>query len=306
MKKTVIINNQHLSLRSYNGQKVVTFKDIDSVHGRSEGTAHRNFKTNKKRFVEGVDFFRRNSSEAKKEFGISAPNGLILITESGYLMLAKSFTDDLAWQIQRELVNVYFRSSEKKSNPKSFPKNEQFTLETDEYYYFDKTYQGEPVITLADFEHITGIGVSTVRCRVKGVCKHGVDYLILKNAELVAFKVENPNIKRSIKSVFLLKKTAVEKLFKWYKTNSELPKCFIETKKKDIINAKEPKAPRKWKEPYADDFVITANTLMYMRSHAERVYEHNDHPEYAKKHIDSINDLMTYCGFFMSCDIFER
>ncbi len=122
MKKTVIINNQHLSLRSYNGQKVVTFKDIDSVHGRSEGTAHRNFKTNKKRFVEGVDFFRRNSSEAKKEFGISAPNGLILITESGYLMLAKSFTDDLAWQIQRELVNVYFRSVKRNPIQNHFPK----------------------------------------------------------------------------------------------------------------------------------------------------------------------------------------
>lgn len=301
MEKSVIINNQHLSLRSYNGQNVVTLKDIDLVHGRSEGTAHRNFKTNKRRFVEGIDFFRRNSSEAKKEFGISAPNGLILITESGYLMLAKSFTDDLAWKVQRELVNVYFRS-----NTKALPQNEQLTLETEEYHYFDKTYKGEPVITLADFEHITGVGVTTVRCRVEGLCKQDTDYLVLRDAELIAFKVENPSVRRNIKSIVLLKKTAVEKLFKWYKSKAELPECFIETKKKDIINAKEPKAPRKWKEPYADDFVITANTLMYMRSHAEKVYEHNDQPEYAKKHIDSINDLMTYCGFFMSCDIFEK
>ena len=36
-------------------------------------------------------------------------HGTTLITESGYLMLVKSFTDDLAWKVQRELVNTYFR-----------------------------------------------------------------------------------------------------------------------------------------------------------------------------------------------------
>ena len=34
---------------------------------------------------------------------------ITLITESGYLMLVKSFTDDLAWDVQRQLVNSYFR-----------------------------------------------------------------------------------------------------------------------------------------------------------------------------------------------------
>lgn len=32
-----------------------------------------------------------------------------LITESGYLMLVKSFTDDLAWDVQRQLMKSYFR-----------------------------------------------------------------------------------------------------------------------------------------------------------------------------------------------------
>ncbi|MFW6030263.1 MAG: hypothetical protein ACOCRO_08430, partial [Halanaerobiales bacterium] len=30
----------------------------------------------------------------------------------GYLMLVKSFTDDLAWRVQRELINSYFKSKE--------------------------------------------------------------------------------------------------------------------------------------------------------------------------------------------------
>ena len=55
------------------------------------------------------------------EFGIAAPNGLVLITESGYLMLVKSFTDDLAWKVQRELVKTYFRAKEICVVPKDYP-----------------------------------------------------------------------------------------------------------------------------------------------------------------------------------------
>ncbi|MBS6504229.1 MAG: ORF6C domain-containing protein, partial [Clostridium sp.] len=44
-------------------------------------------------------------------FDKKAPKGL-LITESGYLMLVKSLQDDLAWKVQRELVNNYFRVKE--------------------------------------------------------------------------------------------------------------------------------------------------------------------------------------------------
>ena len=37
-----------------------------------------------------------------------AREDVTLLTESGYLMLVKSFTDDLAWEVQRELVKTYF------------------------------------------------------------------------------------------------------------------------------------------------------------------------------------------------------
>ena len=108
MNDVVKIQNQEVMVKEYKGQRVVTFKDIDSVHERAEGTARRNFNTNKNHLVEGEDFFVRNSYEAKEEYGITAPNGLTLFTESGYLMLVKSFTDDLAWKVQRQLVKSYF------------------------------------------------------------------------------------------------------------------------------------------------------------------------------------------------------
>lgn len=109
-KLTVTINTTELSVKEYQGKRVVTLKEIDAVHQRPEGTARKRFNDNKGRFIEGVDYFVRNTDEAMKEFGITAPNGLTLITESGYLMLVKSFTDDLAWKVQRQLVNTYFRA----------------------------------------------------------------------------------------------------------------------------------------------------------------------------------------------------
>jgi hypothetical protein len=115
MQELTTINNAEILVKEFSGQRVVTFKEIDAVHGRPDGTARRNFNTNKSHLIEGEDYFVRNSSEAQNEFGITAPNGLTLITESGYLMLVKSFTDDLAWKVQRELVKGYFRA--KSSDP---------------------------------------------------------------------------------------------------------------------------------------------------------------------------------------------
>ena len=57
MSSLVKINNQNLEVKEFNGQRVVTFKDIDTLHERVKGTAGRNFRGNKERFIENVDFF---------------------------------------------------------------------------------------------------------------------------------------------------------------------------------------------------------------------------------------------------------
>lgn len=118
MAKLVSVNHFILNPKEYNGQRVVTYNDIDLVHGRTEGTARRNFSANKERFIEGIDYYKISANEirADKIFDISnkAHQDVVLITETGYLMLVKSFTDDLAWSVQRELVNHYFRNREEK------------------------------------------------------------------------------------------------------------------------------------------------------------------------------------------------
>lgn len=109
MNEVVHIENAEIQVKEYNGQRVVTFRDVDDVHGRPDGTARATFNRNKEHFALGEDYFVCETYEAKELFGISAPNGIALLTEQGYLMLVKPFTDDLSWEVQRQLVKGYFR-----------------------------------------------------------------------------------------------------------------------------------------------------------------------------------------------------
>lgn len=107
----VISNEVHdIQVKEYQGQRVVTLRDVDTLHRRSSGTAGNNFQNNKKRFLENEDYFIIKPSQKEDLPSLLIPNrGLTLLTESGYLMLVKSFTDDLAWQVQRQLIKAYFK-----------------------------------------------------------------------------------------------------------------------------------------------------------------------------------------------------
>ena len=119
--KTVTINSTDISVKEYKGKRVVTLKEIDQCHGRPDGTAGRNFRNNRQHFVEGEDYFsvKLTNDEIRRQFGAGKNAGktMTVVTESGYLMLVKSFTDDLAWDVQRQLVNSYFKVT--KSQPNS-------------------------------------------------------------------------------------------------------------------------------------------------------------------------------------------
>lgn len=102
-------------IKIWNDQRVVTFRDIDEVHQRPEGTAKKAFSRNRKRFIRGVDYFIVTRSEIQKSvkdtleyFGDIPNRGITVLTETGYLMVVKPFHDDLSWKVQRILVSSYF------------------------------------------------------------------------------------------------------------------------------------------------------------------------------------------------------
>lgn len=121
MGNIVEINGADLQIKMWNGQRVVTFADIDKVHERPDGTARKRFNDNKEHLIENEDYFKIKKSDVltseKRTLGIEIPNrGITVLTESGYLLLVKSFTDDLAWKVQRQLVKSYFKFREVMEN----------------------------------------------------------------------------------------------------------------------------------------------------------------------------------------------
>lgn len=107
-QELITIHDTSIPLVEHLGERVITLAMVDEVHKRAKGTARKRFNDHKHRLIEGTDYFVRNSDEAR-DMGFIAPSGLTLLAESGYLMLVKSLSDDLAWSVQRELVNSYFR-----------------------------------------------------------------------------------------------------------------------------------------------------------------------------------------------------
>ncbi len=122
MAKPVKIEDRKVTPMFYQGRPVVTLRMVDEFHGRVERTALRNFNTNRKHFIDGEDFFMvpyeewkellgggtatRNSCSFTQDTGQRNP--MIFLTETGYLMVVKSLTDDKAWAIHRAMVKAYF------------------------------------------------------------------------------------------------------------------------------------------------------------------------------------------------------
>lgn len=111
--KSIDVCGTELAVKEWNDKRVVTFADIDAVHQRPEGTARKRFNDNKGHFILGEDYYvvkpkdLENSQMTSENITVN-PRGTTFVTESGYLMLVKSFTDDLAWDVQRKFINQYF------------------------------------------------------------------------------------------------------------------------------------------------------------------------------------------------------
>lgn len=185
-KKVLNKKVEELKEKEFRSQRVVTFKDIDAVHGRVEGTAKRNFNENKNRLIENEDYFFVKPKDIEKyEIRTSEINnaGTYLITESGYLMLVKSFTDSLAWKVQKKLVNSYFRVKEIKNQYQGLSKELQAIFVLD-----NKQQKLEKDIKdLKDNMPLFNIDCDELQAQVRKIgvnCLEGKNSLAYKNRSL--------------------------------------------------------------------------------------------------------------------------
>lgn len=105
----------------YKGQPIITFKMVDELHGRPEGTARVTFNRNKDRFILGEHYHDVSYIEWSQMTAVCLTyggqdtgqrNSIKFFTEAGYLLLVKPFTDDRAWKVQDCLIRDYFKMRE--------------------------------------------------------------------------------------------------------------------------------------------------------------------------------------------------
>jgi hypothetical protein len=98
----------------HQGEAVITLAMMDELHQRPNGTAGRNFRQHRGKMLEGRHFHILNENDPSTKFveGYFGGAEVTVLTQRGYLLLVKSFKDDLAWQVQDALVEHYFRSVE--------------------------------------------------------------------------------------------------------------------------------------------------------------------------------------------------
>lgn len=122
MAELVKIENTEMTIKEYNGMRVVTLDDICSVHKCERNRLSRHFERKRKHFIENEDYYTITRKELND---MVSPNSKIagnpnikthLFTESGYLMVIKCLDDDLAWEVQRQLVNSYFKVKQEQNN----------------------------------------------------------------------------------------------------------------------------------------------------------------------------------------------
>ena len=113
MNNIVKIKETEILIKEYKGQRVITSWDIAKVHNKEVREINQIFKNNQHRFILNKDYFSISSNEIPESFKMiqKIPNNvkeILVFTESGYLLLTKPFTDNLSWDVQRQLVESYF------------------------------------------------------------------------------------------------------------------------------------------------------------------------------------------------------
>lgn len=121
----IAIAGKEIEIKEYNGERVITAWDIAKIHERDVNEITKNFNRNRETFDLNEDYFILNKKEFSERLKIVQdfiPNNvkeIILFTESGYLLLTKTFSDKLSWTIQKELIKAYFKLKELKEKVES-------------------------------------------------------------------------------------------------------------------------------------------------------------------------------------------
>lgn len=116
MNELVEIAGRKVGKMEYRGRRVVTLRMVDNVHKKQHGTAKKHFQGHRDIFKAEADYFetplegyRVGSISSLRNGGIRC--ALILLTDRGYIKLAKLFTDDRSLRTCDLMVDRFFATT---------------------------------------------------------------------------------------------------------------------------------------------------------------------------------------------------
>ena len=148
-------------------------------------------------------------------------------------MLVKSFTDDLAWDVQRQLVNLYFRVQHQlevvsvENKTPALPSR----LVVRDFY-------GEKVITSFEAAEYFMQTTDCLRYHAKTFFDRDLDYFFLTGEDLIEFKAQNLSYTRQSSRLFVYTKSGFLKFCERFgvAVSDKQASCFDVPKvKKDIV-----------------------------------------------------------------------
>lgn len=105
------------------------------------------------------------------------------------------------------------------------------------YEYFDKTFNGVPVLSTLDIAHFTGLSQTTINWYIRKsdlIC--GIDYFVAEGRALAEMKKRYPKLSVMISRMLLITKSGFDKLMKENGVHVEPLKCFKNSKSSEPVN----------------------------------------------------------------------
>lgn len=191
MNEVLVIEGTQIERVTYNDQPILSLPMVDAVHQRPEGTARKAFSRNREKFILGEDYYDLPYAEWSEMVGHEMPdhrgqmpdhNGtkkghkgnMTFLTLSGYLMLVKTFTDDISWRVQRVLVQSYFELKNLKKDIETMVlQNKYVALLEDFYEIARRRMLGSGRRFTKDEKDIVKAKIAELQAEGIGVCEIG-------------------------------------------------------------------------------------------------------------------------------------
>lgn len=212
--------------------------NVEIIHDNNEGFLFELYSTGmalgQTKVVKGICYPRKERIKANilnAEITPVVRNGQQYLTESQLYDLMLEVKTEKVKPFRKWVVNEVLPSIRKTGSYSLEQKREQ------PYEYFDKTFNGVPVLSTLDIAHFTGLSQTTINWYIRKsdlIC--GIDYFVAEGRALAEMKKRYPKMSAMISRMLLITKSGFDKLMKENGVQVEPIPCFENTKCSEPVN----------------------------------------------------------------------